>query len=65
MFNPGKDQYAIIKIFSNRPTLLKDHHPKEGERLKFIDCYTAEQNDQGVNDDTSRWVIGAFDGQNP
>ena len=35
---------------------------KEGERLKFESCIIAEQNDKGVNDDTSRWVIGAFDG---
>ena len=35
---------------------------QEGERLKFIDCYTAEKNDRGVHDDTSRWVIGKWDG---
>ena len=42
--------------------LTQDHHPTEGERLKFIDCYTAEKNDSGVNDDTSRWVFGKWDG---
>jgi len=42
--------------------LTQDHHPREGERLKFVDCYVAEKNDKGVHDDTSRWVIGKWDG---
>jgi len=70
------DDYQRFQLFNNnifdkfqfhprrddKLCLTNDHHPKEGERLKFESCIIAKENDKGVYDDTSHWGIGAFDG---
>eukprot|EP00591_Stephanopyxis_turris_P015523 CAMPEP_0195541324 /NCGR_PEP_ID=MMETSP0794_2-20130614/51031_1 /TAXON_ID=515487 /ORGANISM="Stephanopyxis turris, Strain CCMP 815" /LENGTH=232 /DNA_ID=CAMNT_0040675419 /DNA_START=93 /DNA_END=791 /DNA_ORIENTATION=+ len=42
--------------------LTQTHHPKNREDLKLYPCSIARNNDEGVHDDTSQWVIGTFDG---
>merc|ERR1719396_137225 len=51
-FNRGKEDLC----------LTQEHHPRDKERLRFTDCKRAKDNDPGVYDDTSHWVVGKFDG---
>merc|ERR1711862_324869 len=55
-------QFKILKGRNDDVCLTQEHHPKSGELLRFHNCRVAEKNDPGVYDDTSRWVIGEFDG---
>lgn len=38
--------------------LSNQHHPSREEPLELYTCRTAAENDPGVNDDTSYWVVG-------
>ena len=46
-FKQGKDKLCIVQ----------DHHPRDEERLRFKDGKKAEDNDKGMWDDTSHWVV--------
>merc|ERR1712151_1328309 len=51
-FKPGKEDLC----------LTQEHHPFDEELLRFVECKRAEENDKGVYDDTSHWVVGEFGG---
>jgi len=55
-------QFKILKPKIDNLCLTQEHHPWDGEALRFVECLRAEKNDPGVYDDTSRWVVGKFDG---
>jgi len=57
-----KFQFKILKSGYEDICLTQEHHPRDKEDLRFYDCRVAYKNDRGVYDDTSHWVIGAFDG---
>jgi len=56
-----------FKFFDKRDDLCltQEHHPKDWESLRFEYCKVAEENDRGVYDDTSYWVVGEFNGHTP
>jgi len=66
MYDPDdrreKFQFKILQPGYEDICLTQQHHPTEEEQLKFYDCRVALRNDRGVNDDTSHWVVGSFDG---
>ena len=66
LYDPN-DAYNMFKFKILEPgyediCLTQEHHPRDKERLRFWDCKEALENDRGVHDDTSHWVVGAFDG---
>merc|ERR1719291_1195469 len=65
-FDPGdeskKFQFKFFKPGKEDLCLTQEHHPFDEELLRFVDCKKAEENDKGVYDDTSHWVVGEFDG---
>merc|ERR1712151_637961 len=66
MYDPDdrreKFQFKILQPGYEDICLTQQHHPTKEEQLKFYDCRIALRNDPGVNDDTSHWVVGSFDG---
>merc|ERR1712151_901721 len=64
--NDVSDKFQF-KFFDKRDDLCltQEHHPKDWESLKFEYCKVAEENDRGVYDDTSYWVVGEFNGHTP
>jgi len=65
--NDPNDPYEKFKFKILQPgyediCLTQEHHPRDKEKLRFWDCKEALENDRGVYDDTSHWVVGAFDG---
>merc|ERR1712157_152569 len=62
-FNLKYDKkFQFYPIANKAICLTQGHHPTEGEALLLQDCEKAENNDKGIYDDTSHWVIGIFDG---
>ena len=57
-----KFQFKILKPGFEDICLTQEHHPRDEEPLRFYNCRVALKNDPGVYDDTSHWVVGAFDG---
>merc|ERR1711983_60587 len=57
-----KFQVKILKPENDELCLTQEHHPKAYEYLRFEECRIAEENDPGVEDDTSHWVVGVFEG---
>merc|ERR1712232_133136 len=66
LFDPDnrneKFQFKLLKSGYSHLCLSQEHHPRDKEELRFYSCRTALENDPGVNDDTSHWVVGTFDG---
>merc|ERR1740121_2151160 len=75
--NEGKNEYQMFSMFdiddirkkfqfhpktNETMCLTQEHHPREDETLRFTSCEDAYENDKGVYDDTSHWVVGEFDG---
>lgn len=57
-----KFQFKLLKPGFGDNCLSQEHHPRDKEELRFYSCRTALENDPGVNDDTSHWVVGTFNG---
>ena len=55
-----KFQFKILKPGYEDMCLTQEHHPRKYEELRFYDCEVALNNDRNVYDDTSHWVVGAF-----
>lgn len=62
LFDDDDEEFQIKPKAENDLCLTQNHHPREGENLKFYSCRKAEEGDTGKSDDTSRWIVGKFDG---
>ena len=64
-FDPDGDRdekfrIKLLKKGYEHICLTSQHHPSNEEDLQMFTCKTAEENDPGVNDDTSYWIVGRF-----